>query len=253
MRLARRRGATVLAVTNVMNSQATRDADAVLFTRAGIEVSVAATKTFTSQVAAFAALALGLAQARGILDAARIAELAEELERLPEAIQRTVEQCDADAERLACAFRDAPVWLFLGRHVGAPIAMEGALKLKEVTYRPAEAYAAGELKHGPIALIAPGTPVVCVATESPVREKVLSNIAEVHARGAEVIAIAGDGDRAAIDSGAAEVLHVPTLAEPMLQAVLAVVPMQMLAHRLAQQLDLNVDQPRNLAKTVTVE
>ena len=253
MRLARTRGATVLAVTNVQRSQATREADAVLFTRAGIEVSVAATKTFTSQVTAFATLALALAQVRGALDAEGIARLAGELERLPQLVARTVESTDAEATRLARRFRDSPLWVFLGRQAGAPIAMEGALKLKEVTYRPAEAYPAGELKHGPIALIAPGTPVVCVATRSRVRDKVLSNIAEVRARGAEVIVIAAEDDRAAVEEGAAEVVRVATAGDPLLQAVLAVVPMQLLALRLAEQLHLNVDQPRNLAKTVTVE
>jgi glucosamine--fructose-6-phosphate aminotransferase (isomerizing) len=251
MRLAAGRGATVLAITNVMGSQATRDADGVLFTRAGIEISVAATKTFTSQVAALAAFALALGRARGTLDPERAGALAAQLQHLPQLLAQTVAATDAPVRELARALSDEPLFVFLGRHAGNPVAMEGALKLKEITYRPAEAFAAGELKHGPIALIAPGTPVLCVATSSPVRGKLLSNMAEVEARGARVIAITDEAGDPAL--GDAEVVAIPRTDDPLLQSLLAVVPLQLLAHHMASQLGLNVDQPRNLAKTVTVE
>jgi glucosamine--fructose-6-phosphate aminotransferase (isomerizing) len=253
MRLASARGATVLAVTNVMGSQATREADGVLFTRAGIEVSVAATKTFTTQVAALASLALRLSHARGVLDAGESAALRTELGRLPELLAAAARMTDAPTRELARELRDEPLFLFLGRHIGTPVAMEGALKLKELTYRPADAYAAGELKHGPIALIARGTPVVCVATASPLRDKLLSNMSEVRARGARTIAIVDEPSAWLLRQGTDELLTVPRSSDPLVGALLAVVPMQQLAHHLARELGLNVDQPRNLAKTVTVE
>jgi glucosamine--fructose-6-phosphate aminotransferase (isomerizing) len=253
MRLASAQGATVLAVTNVMGSQATREADGVVFTRAGIEVSVAATKTFTSQASALAAFALQLGRARGTLEPRRADALQAELSRLPQLVAEAVAMGDAQARALALRLRDEPLFLFLGRHAGTPVAMEGALKLKEITYRPAEAYAAGELKHGPIALIAPGTPVLAVATTSDVRSKLLSNLAEVRARGAFVVAITDDDGTSLEDLEADETLTVPRSNDPLVQALLAVVPLQLLAYHLATALDRNVDQPRNLAKTVTVE
>ncbi|HYB29321.1 MAG TPA: glutamine--fructose-6-phosphate transaminase (isomerizing) [Solirubrobacteraceae bacterium] len=251
MRLARRRGATVLAITNVMGSQATRDADGVLFTRAGTEVGVAATKTFTAQVIALALLALKLGQLRGTLTAARAGELAGELMRLPGLFADAVAGAADWAAAAAKQWAAFDFCMFLGRHAGLPIALEGALKLKEVSYIPCEAYAAGEMKHGPIALLSSGTPVVCVATDSPVLEKLLSNIAEVRARGAHVLAIAG-ARRAEVAEYADEVFGVP-VTDALLQPLLAVVPLQLLAYHVARVRGLNVDQPRNLAKTVTVE
>jgi glutamine---fructose-6-phosphate transaminase (isomerizing) len=251
MRLARERGAKVLAITNVMGSQATRDADGVLFTRAGLEIGVAATKTFVSQVAAMFLLALRLAQVRGTLPDDRVAELVADLRALPPRIEELLEQVDAGVRAVADHWRDAGFFLYLGRHAGLATALEGALKLKEISYVPTDAYAAGEMKHGPIALLDERTPVVCVATESPVLDKVLSNIAEVRARGAHVLAVATEGDTRVAEH-AEEVLYVPR-ADWLVQPLLAVIPLQLLAYHIARGRGLNVDQPRNLAKTVTVE
>ncbi|MEX1141982.1 MAG: glutamine--fructose-6-phosphate transaminase (isomerizing) [Thermoleophilaceae bacterium] len=251
MRLAQEKGATVLAVTNVMGSQATRDADGVLFTRAGLEIGVAATKTFVSQVAAMYLLALRLGEVRGTLGADRIAELAADLRALPERIERVLENVDGPAQEMARHWREAAFFLYLGRHAGLATALEGALKLKEISYVPTDAYAAGEMKHGPIALLDERTPVVCVATDSPVLDKVLSNIAEVRARGAHVLAVATEGNTSVAEH-AEEVLYVPA-ADPLIQPLLAVIPLQLLAYHIARDRGLNVDQPRNLAKTVTVE
>ena len=252
MRLARERGATVLAVTNVMGSQATRDADGVLFTRAGLEIGVAATKTFVCQVAAMYLLALRLAEVRGTLDAGRRGELVSGLKQLPHCIDEMLGSGLMTAiDRTADLHHAADFFLYLGRHVGLAVCLEGALKLKEISYIATDAYAAGEMKHGPIALLDEATPVVVVATDSPVLEKVVSNMQEVRARGAHVIAVATEGN---VDIGehADEVLRVPRT-DWMLQPVLAVIPLQLLAYRIARLRGLNVDQPRNLAKTVTVE
>jgi glucosamine--fructose-6-phosphate aminotransferase (isomerizing) len=251
MRLARERGARVLAVTNVMGSQATRDADTVLYTRAGIEIGVAATKTFVSQVAAMYLLGLWLAQERGTIEGERLAELIAEIKRLPSALQETLVSIRDRARAVARSHHERSFFLYMGRHIGLPIALEGALKLKEISYIPTDAYAAGEMKHGPIALLDEQTPVVCVATDSPVLEKVLSNIAEVRARGADVIAVATEGSTAAADA-ADQTLFVPRT-DWVLQPILAVLPLQLFAYYIARLNGLNVDQPRNLAKTVTVE
>ncbi|MGA9859630.1 MAG: glutamine--fructose-6-phosphate transaminase (isomerizing) [Solirubrobacteraceae bacterium] len=251
MRLARGRGATVLALTNVMGSQATRDADGVLYTRAGVEIGVAATKTFTAQVIALALLALRLGQVRGTLSPSRAAELAGELGRLPDLIAEVATKASHWAREAARHWADTEFCMFLGRHAGLPIAQEGALKLKEVTYIPSDAYAGGEMKHGPIALLSQGTPVVCVATDSWVLGKLLSNIAEVRARGAHVLAIAGER-RDEVAEYADDVFGLPGT-DPLLQPLLAVIPLQLLAYHVACVRGLNVDQPRNLAKTVTVE
>jgi glutamine---fructose-6-phosphate transaminase (isomerizing) len=251
MRLARERGATVLAITNIMGSQVTRDADGVLFTRAGLEVSVAATKTFVAQVAAMYLLGLRMAELRGTLPTARIAELVTELKRIPHAIAKITEGSMDAIEAIAERIHDREFFLYLGRHVGLAVCLEGALKLKEISYISTDAYAAGEMKHGPIALLEDGTPVVVVATESPVIEKVISNMQEVRARGALVIAVTTEGDDRAAPH-ADEILTVPG-ADWMLQPILAVIPLQLLAYRIARLRGLNVDQPRNLAKTVTVE
>jgi glutamine---fructose-6-phosphate transaminase (isomerizing) len=251
MRLARERGAQVLAITNVMGSQATRDSDAVLFTRAGIEIGVAATKTYISQVATMYLLGLKLAQVRGTLPPERVRALAEDLRRMPHSITEVLESVGEPVRAVARHWAQSDFFLYLGRHVGLPVCLEGALKLKEISYIPTEAYAAGEMKHGPIALLDESTPVVCVATESPVLEKVLSNIAEVRARGAHVIAVATEGSEE-VAKVAEEVLWVPP-SDWLLQPLLAVVPLQLLAYEIARARGLNVDQPRNLAKTVTVE
>ena len=251
MRLASERGAGVLAVTNVMGSEATRAADGVLFTRAGMEIGVAATKTFICQVAAMYLLGLRLAELRGELPPERLRELVTEVKRLPHCIDEVLAGAEELVEPIAAAYWQSDFFLYIGRHVGLPVALEGALKLKEISYIATDAYAAGEMKHGPIALLDDSTPVVCVATDSPVFEKVASNMQEVRARGAHAIAIATRGD-GRIEGQAEAVVTVPPL-DWMLQPLLAVIPLQLLAYKIARRRGLNVDQPRNLAKTVTVE
>ncbi|HZI90419.1 MAG TPA: glutamine--fructose-6-phosphate transaminase (isomerizing) [Thermoleophilaceae bacterium] len=251
MRLAREKGARVLAVTNVMGSQATRDSDGVLYTRAGMEVSVAATKTFVAQVAAMYLLGLKLATVRGTLERERLDGLIAELRSLPDKIRELLESVKGPVQAMADHWRDAGFFLYLGRHAGLGVALEGALKLREISYVPTDAYAAGEMKHGPIALLDERTPVVCVATDSPVLDKVLSNISEARARGAHVLAVATEGN-AQVAEHAEEVVYVPRT-DPLLQPLLAVIPLQLLAYGIARGRGLNVDQPRNLAKTVTVE
>jgi glutamine---fructose-6-phosphate transaminase (isomerizing) len=251
MRLARERGAKVLAITNVMGSQATRDADAVLYTRAGLEISVAATKTFVAQVAAMYLIGLRLAELRETLEPGRLSELVVELKALPSKIEGTIEAVEGPVREAAFRHSDQHFFLYLGRHIGLPVCLEGALKLREISYIPTDAYAAGEMKHGPIALLDESTPVVCVATDSPVLDKVLSNLEEVRARGAETIAIVTeDSDRVAEVAG--ETIEVAGT-DWILQPIVAVLPLQLLAYDIARARGLNVDQPRNLAKTVTVE
>ena len=252
MRIARERGATVLALTNIMGSQATRDADGVLYTRAGLEVGVAATKTFTCQVAV-----MYPARPRSSPScAARCRRRGAPRSSPTSSASRTASRSCWPASTSRCARSPTRHWdkeffLYLGRHVGLPVALEGALKLKEISYISTDAYAAGEMKHGPIALLDESTPVVAVATDSPVLEKVVSNMQEVRARGAHVIAIATEGN-AAIGEHAESVVRIPRT-DWMLQPLLAVIPLQLLAYRIARRRGLNVDQPRNLAKTVTVE
>jgi glucosamine--fructose-6-phosphate aminotransferase (isomerizing) len=251
MRLARENGAKVLAVTNVMGSQATRDADTVLYTRAGPEVSVAATKTFVAQVASMYLLGLRLAEVRGTMPMPRIAELVAELKSIPSKIDATIAASEGPAREIAAAQAEHEFFLYLGRHIGLPVCLEGALKLKEISYIPTDAYAAGEMKHGPIALLDESTPVICIATDSPVLDKVLSNVEEVRARGAETIAIVTEGDEqaAAVADQTVEIAR----SDWILQPILAILPLQLIAYEIARARGLNVDQPRNLAKTVTVE
>ncbi len=251
MRLARDRGAKVLAITNVMGSQATRDADGVLFTRAGLEIGVAATKTFLCQVAVIYLLGLRLAELRGTLAPERIEALVGEINHLPQAIGNVLRSVTEPVRRIANENWRSEFFLYIGRHVGLPVALEGALKLKEISYIATDAYAAGEMKHGPIALLDDSTPVVCVATDSPVLEKVVSNMQEVRARGAHVIAVATEGNEQ-IGAHSEAAIMVPAV-DWMLQPMLAVIPLQLLAYEIARLRGLNVDQPRNLAKTVTVE
>jgi glutamine---fructose-6-phosphate transaminase (isomerizing) len=251
MRTARERGASVLALTNIMGSQATRDADGVLYTRAGLEIGVAATKTFVSQVAACYLLALRLAELRGTLAPDELTDRITELKHLPHLIALMLEHGSENLERIALAHHRDDFFLYLGRHVGLPVALEGALKLKEISYIATDAYAAGEMKHGPIALLDQSTPVVVIATDSPVLEKVISNIQEVRARGARVIAVATEGDDR-LAGHADEIIPIPAT-NWMLAPLLAVIPLQLLAYYIARKRELSVDQPRNLAKTVTVE
>jgi glutamine---fructose-6-phosphate transaminase (isomerizing) len=251
MRLAREAGAKVLAVTNIMGSQATRDADAVLYTRAGLEIGVAATKTFVAQVAAMYLLGLRLAELRGTLPPERLAELVAEMKALPSKMEETLAGTEEAMRGIAERHGGENFFLYLGRHIGLPVCLEGALKLKEISYIPTDAYAAGEMKHGPIALLDESTPVVCIATASPVLDKVLSNVEEVRARGACTIAVATAGDERVAEV-ADETVEVAA-SDWILQPILAVLPLQLLAYDIARGRGLNVDQPRNLAKTVTVE
>ncbi|HEY3553126.1 MAG TPA: glutamine--fructose-6-phosphate transaminase (isomerizing), partial [Solirubrobacterales bacterium] len=251
MRLAREAGATVLGITNIMGSQATRDADAVLYTRAGLEIGVAATKTFVAQVAAMYLLGLRLAELRGTLPTERLAELVAEMKALPSKMEETLAATEEPVRAVAERHGKENFFLYLGRHIGLPVCLEGALKLKEISYIPTDAYAAGEMKHGPIALLDESTPVICIATASPVLDKVLSNVEEVRARGAQTIAIATAGDER-VTEVADEVVEVAAT-DWILQPILAVLPLQLLAYDIARGRGLNVDQPRNLAKTVTVE
>jgi glucosamine--fructose-6-phosphate aminotransferase (isomerizing) len=251
MRLAREAGATVLALTNIMGSQATRDADAILYTRAGLEIGVAATKTFVAQVAAMYLLGLRLAELRGTLTPERLVEMVAEMKALPSKMEETLAGTEEAVRSIAERYGKEEFFLYLGRHIGLPVCLEGALKLKEISYIPTDAYAAGEMKHGPIALLDESTPVVCIATASPVLDKVLSNVEEVRARGAQTIAVATAGDQRVAEV-ADETVEVAA-SDWILQPILAVLPLQLLAYDIARGRGLNVDQPRNLAKTVTVE
>jgi glutamine---fructose-6-phosphate transaminase (isomerizing) len=250
MKLARERGARTLAITNLMGTQITREAEAVLYTRCGPEIGVAASKTFTAQVALLSLLALKLAEVRRTLPQEQIDFILDRLHELPNKIADFLAG-DHPIDDIAQRYYDRPFFLYLGRHIGLPVALEGALKLKEISYIPTEAYSAGEMKHGPIALLDEGTPVVVVATDIHVYDKIVSNIQETRARGAKVIAIATDGNED-IQHHADDVIFVPKTPN-FLQAALAIVPLQLLAYRIARLRGLNVDQPRNLAKTVTVE
>jgi glucosamine--fructose-6-phosphate aminotransferase (isomerizing) len=251
MRLARERGARVMALTNTMGSQATRECDGVLYTRAGLEMGVAATKTFVCQIGAVYLLALRLAELRGTLPPARIAELVAELRRLPTLVDELLDRVTPAVEAVAESCWDADFFLYIGRQAGLPIALEGALKLKEIAYISTDAYAAGEMKHGPIAMLDDRTPVICVATASPVLGRVLDNVETVRARGAKVLAITSDGDEE-VARHVEWTIPVPAT-DPMFAPLLAVIPLQLLAYTIARRRGLNVDQPRNLAKTVTVE
>jgi glucosamine--fructose-6-phosphate aminotransferase (isomerizing) len=250
VREARERGAKVIAITNVVGSRVTRESDGVLYTHAGPEIGVAATKTFTSQIAALTVLALKLAQAKGTLSSEKIDSLWRELATIPDIVEAELLDL-ADLEECAQQCVAASSALFLGRGMGVPVAMEGALKLKEISYIHAEAYAAGEMKHGPIALITDELPVVVIATQGRTYEKVVSNIQEVRARGAQVIAVATAGDED-IRQHAEFVLQVPATSEA-LSAIPTTIPLQLLAYHIAKLKGCNVDQPRNLAKSVTVE
>jgi glucosamine--fructose-6-phosphate aminotransferase (isomerizing) len=250
VKLAREKGARTVAITNMMGSQLTREVDSVLYTRTGLEVGVAASKTFTAQVALISLLSLKLAEVKKTIPPKEIEFILDELYRLPEHMQAFLDG-NHPIEEIAQRYYDRPFFLYLGRHIGLPVALEGALKLKEISYIPTEAYSAGEMKHGPIALLDEDTPVVCVATDSHVYDKVVSNIQESRARGAHVIAIATDGNED-IQHHADDVIFVPKT-PAFLQASLAILPLQLLAYRIARLRGMNVDQPRNLAKTVTVE
>jgi glucosamine--fructose-6-phosphate aminotransferase (isomerizing) len=250
IREAKRRGARVVGVSNIVGSSLARESDAVIYTRAGLEVSVASTKAFVAQVAALELLALRLAQLRETLPASDIDALFKGLNAVADQVAAALER-RGNVEDVAKQLVGAHDFFFIGRHVGFPTSLEGALKLKELTYLHAEGYPAGELKHGPLALIEPGVVVVAVTTDILLHDKMLSNLAEVKARGATVVAVATDDDEA-IDALADYVLRVP-VTEPLFTPMVDVVPLQLFAYAMARGLGRNVDRPRNLAKTVTVE
>jgi glutamine---fructose-6-phosphate transaminase (isomerizing) len=250
IREAKRRGARVIGVSNIVGSSLARESDAVIYTRAGLEVSVASTKAFVAQVAALEVLALRLAQLRETLAPQDIDALFKGLNAVADQVATTLER-HADVEDVAKQLLGSRDFFFIGRHVGFPTSLEGALKLKELSYLHAEGYPAGELKHGPLALIEPGVVVVAVTTDRFLYDKMLSNLAEVKARGATVVAVASDDDET-IEALADYVLRVPAT-EPLFTPMVDVVPLQLFAYAMARGLGRNVDRPRNLAKTVTVE
>ena len=253
-RYAKELGAKVLAICNTQGATLARESDAVIYTHAGPEVAVASTKALTAQITAGYLLGLFLGQVRGVVPAAELKALGTDLMKMPKRVAEVLENLD-QASDLGAAMANAKSILFLGRNVGFPVAMEGALKLKELAYIHAEGFAAGELKHGPIALIEEGQPVI-VIVPSPrdaesLQQKVISNIQEIRARGARVIAIAEEGDPTVADY-AEHVIFVPQ-SDPMFAAILTVIPLQAFALALSTAKGLDVDQPRNLAKSVTVE
>ena len=250
MEAVRDSGARLVTICNVEGSQATRLAEGTLYMRAGPEIGVASTKTFISSLAALCLMSVYLGQARGTLDRARSEEILADLARLPHLLGQVL-QDSAVCESLARRYYKYDSFLYLGRGITYPIAVEGALKLKEISYIHAEGYAAGEMKHGPIALIDPNMPVVAVAPEGPLYSKMTSNIEEVKARDGSVIAIATEGDQA-LASLADEIVYIPRCSE-MLSPMLATIPLQLLAYNIAVRRGCDVDQPRNLAKSVTVE
>ncbi len=252
LREAKKSGAKTLGIINAKGSSMTREVDDTLYIHAGPEIGVASTKAYTSMVSAMLMLALWLGRARGTLDAVKGAELIRSARELPRLVEEALNETRvANIKRIAEKYKDARDYLFLGRGVNSPTAYEGALKLKEISYIHAEAYAAGEMKHGPIALIDENLPVVVIATDSVLLEKTISNIQEVRARGGKVIAVVSDGDTQA-SRHADDVIIVPKSHE-IVSPVVNAVAMQLLAYFTATALGKDVDKPRNLAKSVTVE
>jgi glucosamine--fructose-6-phosphate aminotransferase (isomerizing) len=250
MEAVKRQGVPVIGIINVVGSQASRIADGVVYTHAGPEIGVASTKAFTSQLAALYLLAVHMGQVRGVLSDAQVACHLQEIATIPELVGTLLAR-ENHYEALAAQYCKASDFLYLGRGVNYPIALEGALKLKEISYIHAEGYPAGEMKHGPIALVDEDLPVVAIALRDSVYDKMLSNIEQVKARGGQVIAIATEGDEE-IASKADHVIYVPRCS-PLLSPLLSVVPLQLLAYHIAVRRGCDVDQPRNLAKSVTVE
>ncbi len=250
-RHARSQGARVVSICNVVDSSMARESDAVLYTRAGPEVGVAATKTFVCQIAAGALLGLYLGQERGLLAAEEAEAVVSEMRNIPSLIEASLQRWDKEVSEIAGELWQRRDFFFLGRGPGYPVALEGALKLKEISYARAEGYAAGEMKHGPIALIEPGVVVFVVATASKTQEKVLSNLEEVRARGATTVVLTDPASTEFIPP-ADYVIEAPAVHE-LLSPMVNVVPLQLFAYHVARRRGLDVDKPRNLAKTVTVE
>jgi len=250
MEEARRKGAPQVTVCNVVGSQATRVADGVVYTRCGLEIGVCSTKTFTASVTALYLLACYLGQVRGLIDRERMGGLLEPLARLPY-LAGEIAKREAELERLAHQFFRYDNFLYLGRGIQFPISMEGALKLKEVSYIHAEGYPAGEMKHGPIALIDREMPVIAIGLKDELHDKMMSNIEQVKAREGTVIALGSEGDEELADK-ADHVIQLPE-ASSLLSPISTAIPLQLFAYHIAVRRGCDVDQPRNLAKTVTVE
>jgi glucosamine--fructose-6-phosphate aminotransferase (isomerizing) len=250
LELAKSKGATILGICNVVGSSIARITDAGSYTHAGPEIGVASTKAFTAQVTVLTLMALSLAQKKGTISESKFRQLLAELEAIPEKVKRVLE-ADPAIEQIAAVYKDAANALYLGRGSSFPVALEGALKLKEISYIHAEGYPAAEMKHGPIALIDENMPIIVIATQGTSYEKVVSNIQEVKARKGKVIAIVTEGDEQ-VRNMADHVIEIPEVDE-FLVPLVATIPLQLLSYHIAVMRGCNVDQPRNLAKSVTVE
>jgi glucosamine--fructose-6-phosphate aminotransferase (isomerizing) len=250
LEIAKERGATIFGICNVVGASIPRITDAGVYTHAGPEIGVASTKAFTAQVTVLTLIAFYIAQQRGTITQSKLVEYLTELDEIPTLVERTL-LCNDHVEKIAARFKDANNCLFLGRGSSFPVALEGALKLKEISYVHAEGYPAAEMKHGPIALIDEDLPVIFIATKNSSYEKVVSNIQEVKARGGQVIAIVTEGDTQVRDM-AEYVIEIPQTDDAFVP-LLATIPLQLLAYHIAVMRGCNVDQPRNLAKSVTVE
>jgi glucosamine--fructose-6-phosphate aminotransferase (isomerizing) len=248
--LAKSKGATILGICNVVGSSISRITDAGSYTHAGPEIGVASTKAFTAQVTVLTLMALSLAHKKGTLSETKFRTMLSELEAIPEKVKRVLER-NAEIEAIAAVYKDATNALYLGRGSSFPVALEGALKLKEISYIHAEGYPAAEMKHGPIALIDEEMPVFVIATKGTSYEKVVSNIQEVKARKGKIIAIVTEGD-VDVKAMADHVIEIPDTDEHLVP-LLATIPLQLLSYHIAVMRGCNVDQPRNLAKSVTVE
>ncbi|MFH1398661.1 MAG: glutamine--fructose-6-phosphate transaminase (isomerizing) [Candidatus Woesearchaeota archaeon] len=251
LREAKSKGAIVLAVVNVMDSTIAREADYVIYTRAGPEIGVASTKAFISQLVVMTLFTLYMTKLKSTLSEPAINDFLTEIKELSKKVQYTINTCTPKVKEIAKIYKDVPDFLYIARNINYPLAMEGALKLKEISYQHAEAYAAGEMKHGPIALVSKQCPTVAIAAKSETYKKMLSNIQEIKARGGDIIVIATQGDTQIINA-ASHVIHVPETAE-LLSPILTTIPMQLLAYYLADARGCEIDKPRNLAKSVTVE
>jgi glucosamine--fructose-6-phosphate aminotransferase (isomerizing) len=248
--LAKSKGATIIGICNVVGSSISRATQAGTYTHAGPEIGVASTKAFTAQITILTLMALQIAQAKGTIAKSKFHQLLQELDAIPEKVERVLQK-NKEIEALAEVFRDSRNFLYLGRGYTFPVALEGALKLKEISYIHAEGYPAAEMKHGPIALIDEDMPVVVIATQGPSYEKVVSNIQEVKARKGNIIAVVTEGDTTVKDI-ANYIIEVPDTDEHLAPLV-SVIPLQLLSYHIAVMRGCNVDQPRNLAKSVTVE
>ena len=250
LRDAKEKGARVLSITNVVGSSIARESDDIFYTWAGPEIAVASTKAYTTQLTAFYMIALNLAMTKGTINEEEYFDMIDKLKEMPAQVEKVLE-CDKLVEEIATEIKDKNDMFYLGRGLDYALAMEGSLKIKEISYMHAEAFAAGELKHGTIALIEEGTPVLVIATQEQLFEKMLSNMQEVKARGAKVIAIAKEHNKE-VEKSADRVIYIPEV-EDMFASITAVVPMQLLSYHVAKMRGCDIDKPRNLAKSVTVE